>query len=407
MKHDNIFTGLKVLDVASFIAGPAATTILSDFGATVIKVEPPAGDPQRLSTSRPIYPSSPHNYAWQLNGRNKHSIALNLKDPAGQEVMKRLVAWADVLVTNYPPSVRRGLGLDYETIAPLNDRLIYADITGYGEKGPEADKPGFDITAYWARSGLMEVTHDASGPPALSAPGIGDHATASTLYGAIVTALYRRERTGKGSRVGTSLIAEGAWAAAELIEAALNDAAFPPQNRRDRPNSPLANPYRTADGRWLIIAVQPKDFPGLAWAIGRPALAEDPRFVDAASRELNSLALTTELDAAFASEPLAYWKQALEQARVIFGPVQTLQEVANDPQMHANGIFMKVTDPEVDARYTVNSPQFVADVEKEVPRRAPRIGEHSLEILRELEFSAADIARMVAGRTVTIEGAQS
>ena len=407
MTSDNIFTGLKVLDVASFIAGPAATTILSDFGATVIKVEPPTGDPQRQSSSRAIYPASPRNYAWQLNGRNKHSIALNLKDPAAHEVMKRLVAWADVLVTNYPPNVRRGLGLDYETLAPLNDRLIYADVTGYGEHGPEADKPGFDITAYWARSGLMDVTHDDGSPPSLSAPGIGDHATASTLYGAIVTALYRREKTGKGSKVGTSLIAEGAWAAAELVEAALNEAKFPPRNRRDRPNSPLANPYRTADDRWLIIAVQPKDFPGLARAVGRPALAEDPRFADPGSRALNSVALVKELDAAFASEPLSYWRQTLEQARVIYGAVQTAQEVALDPQMHANGIFMKVADPEVGASYTVSSPQFIDGVDKAPPRRAPRIGEHTLDILRDLAFTSAEIAQLVAAHTVKIEGASA
>lgn len=407
MTQQNIFTGLKVLDVASFIAGPAATTILSDFGATVIKVEPPAGDPQRLSTSRAIYPSSPRNYAWQLNGRNKHSIALNLKDPAAREVMRRLIAWADVLVTNYPANVRRGLGLDYETVAPLNERLVYADITGYGEHGPEAEKPGFDITAYWARSGLMHVTRDAGSPPALSAPGIGDHATASTLYGAIVTALYRREKTGKGSQVGTSLIAEGAWAASELIEAALNDATFPPQNRRDQPNSPLANPYRTADDRWLIIAVQSKDFAGLANAVGRPALADDPRFADAASRTLNAVALVKELDAAFASEPLAYWRDTLDKARVIYGAVQTPQEVAKDPQMHANGIFMTVADPEVGAHYTVSSPQFIVGVDKEPPRRAPRVGEHTLDILRTLAFSSEEIEGLVAARTVMNEGASS
>ena len=407
MTRENIFSGLKVLDIASFIAGPAATTILSDFGATVVKVEPPTGDPQRVSSSRPPYPPASRNYAWQLIGRNKRSIALNLKDPAGREVLKRLVAWADVLVTNYPPDVRKALGLDYETLAPLNDRLVYADITGYGERGAEANKPGFDITAYWARSGLMHVTHDASGPPSISAPGIGDHATASTLYGAIVTALYRREKTGKGGKVGTSLIAEGAWAAAELIEGALNDSTFPPQNDRSHPRSPLGNPYRTADGRWLMLAVQAKDFAGLARAIGRLELAEDPRFVDQSSRERNSAVLVSELDAVFASQPLDHWKHVLEAGRVIFSAVQTPQEVANDPQMHANGILMPVRDPSVGARFTVSSPQYVAGVDKEEPRRAPRVGEHTQEILRELGFAAADIDRLVAGRTVVAEGASA
>ncbi|CAN7767105.1 CoA transferase [Cupriavidus necator] len=400
MTQENIFSGLKVLDVASFIAGPAAATILSDFGATVVKVEPPTGDPYRDTSSRSPYPASPRNYAWQLTGRNKRSIALNLKDPAAREVMNRLVIWADVLVTNYPPNVRRKLGLDYETLAPLNERLVYADITGYGERGAEADKPGFDITAYWARSGLMHMTHDTSGPPSMSVPGIGDHATASTLYGAIVTGLYQRERTGKGCKVGTSLIAEGAWAAAEMIEAALNDAKFPPQNSRTSPDSPTLNPYRTADGRWLMLAIQSKDFPAFAQVIGQPGLADDPRFVDPPARQRNSVALVAELDAVFAGQPIAHWKQVLDAGRVIFSVVQELSEVAQDPQMHANGIFMPVRDPAVGASFTVSSPQYVAGVQKTEPGRAPRVGEHTREILRDLGFPASDIEQLLAGHTV-------
>ncbi|HEL5083864.1 TPA: CoA transferase [Stenotrophomonas maltophilia] len=199
MATDNIFSGLKVVDLASFIAGPAATTILSDFGADVIKVEPPStGDPYRFFYQTPPNPISDKNYAWQLTNRNKRSIALDLKNPEAKQVLQKLVAWADVLVTNYPPEVKTRLGLDYDAIASINPRLIYADITGYGAKGPEANKPGFDVTAYWARTGLMQVTHDEDSPPTLPIPGIGDHATASTLYSAIVTGLYRRERTGQG-----------------------------------------------------------------------------------------------------------------------------------------------------------------------------------------------------------------
>src|SRR5215831_8609094 len=212
---DNVFSGLRVLDLASFIAGPAATTVLSDFGAEVIKVEPPGiGDPYRYLYCTPPNPSVKENYAWQLTNRNKRSLALDLKNPQGREVLERLVRWADVLVTNFPPRVKKGLQLTYEEVAPLNARLIYADITGYGELGPEADKPGFDITAYWARSGLMQFTRDSASAPAIPVPGIGDHATAITLYAAIVTGLFRRERTGKGCNVSTSLIANGAWATA-------------------------------------------------------------------------------------------------------------------------------------------------------------------------------------------------
>jgi len=159
--QESIFSDLKVVDLASYIAGPASTTILSDFGADVIKVEPPGtGDPYRFFYTTPPNPVCDRNYAWQLTNRNKRSICLDLKQPAAKEVLARLVKWADVLVTNFPPKVKQGLGLTYEQLSPLNPRLVYADITGYGASGPEADKPGFDVTAYWARTGLMQVTHD-------------------------------------------------------------------------------------------------------------------------------------------------------------------------------------------------------------------------------------------------------
>jgi len=400
----NIFSDLKVVDLASYIAGPAATTILADFGATVIKVEPPGiGDPYRYFYATAPNPACERNYAWQLTNRNKRSIALDLKSPAAREVLIRLAKWADVLVTNYPPKVRKGLGLTYEEIAPLNPRLIYADITGYGSVGPEADKPGFDVTAYWARTGLMQVTHDEDSPPTLPIPGIGDHATASTLYSAIVTGLYRREKTGKGSHVTTSLIAEGAWAAAAWIEGGLNGARFYAQHNRKTPPNALLNPYRTADNRWLLlVAAQEKDWPGFIKAVGLAKLLEDPRFTDKKARLKNAAPLVEILDPLFASQPLQYWKKVLDEARVIFGVVQIAEEIINDPQMHLNGIFAPIKDPQIGARYTVNSPVQVAGVDKVAPSRAPRLGEHSDEVLRELGFSSDEVSGLFAtGTAVT------
>ena len=186
-----IFDGLKVLDCASFIAAPAAATVLSDFGADVIKIEPPGlGDPYRNLPNLPGYPASQHNYSWMLEARNKRSLALDLSRPEGQEVLRRLVAEADVFITNFPPAVRERLGLTFAQLAPLNDRLIYASFTGYGEKGEEANKPGFDSNAYWARSGLMDLVRaDENTTPARSVAGMGDHPCAMAFYGAIVTAL--------------------------------------------------------------------------------------------------------------------------------------------------------------------------------------------------------------------------
>ena len=402
-QQSNIFSGLRVVDLASYIAGPAATTILSDFGATVVKVEPPGtGDPYRYFSATPPNPVSERNYAWQLTNRNKRSLALDLKSPAAKDVLVRLIRWADVLVTNFPPNVKRKLGLGYETVGPLNPRLIYADITGYGANGPEADKPGFDITAYWARTGLMQVTHDEGSPPTLPIPGIGDHATASTLYSAIVTGLYRREKTGQGSHVSTSLIAEGAWAAAAWIEGALNGAKFYGQHNRKRPPNALLNPYRTADDRWLLlVAAQSKDWPGFVKAMNLPALLSDPRFADPEARAHNAAALVDILDPVFAAQPLAHWKQVLDEGRVIFGVVQIADEIIHDPQMHANRILVPVKDPAIGATHTVNSPVQVAGVDKVTPARAPQLGEHSVDVLRELKFSADEVARLCAGGVVT------
>jgi formyl-CoA transferase len=401
---DNIFSGLKVLDVASFIAGPAAATILSDFGANVIKIEPPTvGDPYRYISATPPYPVSDVNYGWNLNNRNRRSIALNLKSEEAKKILCRLVEQADVFITNFPPKVKAGLGLSYEILWALNPRLIYADLTGFGAEGPEADKPGFDITAYWARSGLMDVTHDAGSPPSLPIPGIGDHGVASTLYSAIVTGLYLRERTGKGRYVTTSLLAEGAWAAGDWIEGALNGAKFYPQHDRRTPPNAMLNPYRTSDDRWLLlVAPQPKDWVNLVNAMGLSKLLEDPRFADPKSRAKNAAEIVRILDPTFAAKPLAHWREVLDEGRVIFGVVQTLEEMAHDPQALANGILAAFDKPPGRATHTVSSPLQVMGYEKVVPTRGPDLGEHGAAILAEAGFSAAEIASLAASGAVQL-----
>ena len=250
-----IFEGLKVLDCASFIAAPAAATVLSDFGADVIKIEPPgSGDPYRNLPNLPGYPKSEYNFAWMLDSRNKKSIALDLSKAEAQAVLYRLVREADVFITNFPPSVRAKLGLTYDKLAPLNERLIYASFTGYGEKGEEANKPGFDSNASWARSGLMDLVRaDTDTTPARSVAGMGDHPCAMAFYGAIVTALYKRERTGKGSHVSSNLMANGVWASGVLTQAKLCGAKFSERRPRERALNAVTNHYKCKDGRWLIL----------------------------------------------------------------------------------------------------------------------------------------------------------
>src|SRR5580693_8303230 len=255
MASDNIFSGLKVVELASFIAGPSAAVILSDFGADVVKVEPPTGDTWRIGHKIPPQPQAKDAYPFHLANRNKRGITLDLKSPSAQPVLERLVKWADVLIVNTPQPARKRLKLEYDDVAQWNPRLIYADLTGFGEKGPDADLPGFDITAYWARSGLLSMTRDAGAPPTWPVAGSGDNATAVGLYSAIVTALYRRERTGRGSAVTTSLLAEGIWACGVSVQAALCGANFYPLHDRKSPPNATMNVYRTSDDNWVMIVM--------------------------------------------------------------------------------------------------------------------------------------------------------
>ncbi|MGB7729903.1 MAG: CoA transferase [Candidatus Acidiferrum sp.] len=401
MATESIFSGLKVVDLASFIAGPGAATILSDFGAEVVKVEPPGiGDPYRLVYKMPPQPSSNENYAWHLDNRNKRGMAVDLKSPRAKEVLERLVKWADVLVINFPPPVRKRLKLTYEDIAPWNPRLIYADISGYGDDGPDANLPGFDITAYWARSGLLALTRDAGAPPTLPPSGSGDHATAVGLYAAIVTALYRRERTGKGSHVTTSLVAEGTWSCSMYVQAALCGAKFFPLHDRKNPPNPMINVYQTSDEHWFLIVLQSKDWPALAKVIGRPDLVSDARFADQKARGANPSQLTEILDQVFVSRPLAQWREAFDQANITYGVVRHPSEAMTDPQLLANDIIVPLEGAGENLKHTISSPLKIHGVVKVPARRAPDIGEHNDEVLKELGFTCTDIEGLRAGGTI-------
>jgi crotonobetainyl-CoA:carnitine CoA-transferase CaiB-like acyl-CoA transferase len=390
-----IFDGLKVLDCASFIAAPAAATVLSDFGADVIKIEPPGtGDPYRNLPNLPGYPASEHNYAWMLEARNKRSLALDLSKPEGQAVLHRLAADADVFITNYPPAVRQRLGITHDHLAPHNDRLIYASFTGYGEKGEEANKPGFDSNAYWARSGLMDLVRaDTETTPARSIAGMGDHPCAMAFYGAIVTALYKRERTGKGSHVASNLMANGVWAASVLAQAKLCGAKFGERRPRERALNAVTNHYQCQDGRWIILSLlnEEKQWPALARCIGREDLVADERFATKAGRHQRSIELIRIFDEVFATRPLAEWRKLLDGNGLVFGVVGILDDIPNDQQMLDNDVLVPF---ENDTMLTVNSPIWVDGANKVQPRRPPGLGEHSDEILRKAGYDEASIQKL-------------
>src|SRR6266576_3035068 len=396
MPNDNIFFGLKVVDLASFIAGPSAAVILSDFGADVIKVEPPSGDLWRIANHLPPQPVSEDAYPWHLANRNKRGMALDLKSPSAQQVLEKLVKWADVLVVNTPHPARKKLKLEYADVVQWNPRLIYADISGFGDKGPDADLPGFDITSYWARSGLLSMTRDAGAPPTWPVAGSGDNATAVGLYSAIVTALYRRERTGEGAHVTTSLLAEGVWSASVSIQAALCGAKFFGLHDRKNPANAALNVYRSADDTWFVLLVTPDKVAVVAEALGRKDLLTDPRFSDPAKLVANMPQLTAILDEIFAAQPMPYWQQVFQRVNVTFGVVRGPQEVINDPQLPLNDIVVPLEGAPGKLTSTISSPIQVHGVKKVSARRAPDLGEHNESVLKELGFSASDIGALLS-----------
>ena len=397
---DNIFSGLKVVDLASFIAGPGAAVILSDFGADVIKVEPPTGDTWRIGYKIPPQPRAKDNYAWHLNNRNKRGLVLDLKSPNAAEVLERLVKWADVLIVNTPHPARKKLKLEYDDVVQWNPRLIYADLTGFGDNGPDASLPGFDVTAYWSRSGLLSQMRDAGAPPTWPVAGSGDHATAVGLFSAIVMGLYRRERTSKGSHVTTSLLAEGVWSTGVYIAGALAGATFYPLHDRKSPANAALNPYQTSEGAWFLLVVTPDKLPALATAIGRPDLLTDPRFSDPAKQAANAAQLREILDDAFGKQPMAHWRDVFDKAHITYGAILEPSEVVNDPQLKANNIVVPLEGAGGKLTFTVSSPMQVHGLEKEPARRAPELGEHNAQILEELGFNRAQIESLRTSGTV-------
>jgi crotonobetainyl-CoA:carnitine CoA-transferase CaiB-like acyl-CoA transferase len=390
---NGLFSDLKVIDCASWIAGPAAATILSDFGADVIKIEPLGGDPWR---GRGANPHTKTDHYWQLTARNKRSLAIDLKHATGRDVLYRLASKADVFVTNFPLPVRERLKLTPDDLLPSNQRLIYASFTAYGEAGDEAAKTGFDSTAYWARTGLMDaVRADVDTPPSRSAPGMGDHPSATGLFAGIVCALYRREKTGRGGVVSSSLLANGLWANGCFVQTRLGGDLVPHRPPREQAPNALANHYRGRDGRWFIMALfnEEKQLRSLLAAIGREDLASDPRFATKEVRAKNAHALVAELDAVFGQRDVAEWRGILDSVGVTFGIAARTDDVMEDAQMRAIGALVPWADGD---GLTVSSPFNVEGEVKTAPRHAPALGQHSEDVLREAGYSADEIGEMRA-----------
>jgi crotonobetainyl-CoA:carnitine CoA-transferase CaiB-like acyl-CoA transferase len=389
---ESLFSGLKVIDCASWIAGPAAATILSDYGADVIKIEPPGvGDPWRASQ---LIPGPKDDYYWQLTSRNKRSLAIDLKQKEGQAILHRLAATADIFITNFPLPVRDRLKLGAADLLPLNPRLIYASFTAYGEAGEEAAKTGFDSTAYWARTGLMDMMRASlETTPVRSMPGMGDFPSSVGMYAAIATALYRREKTGQGGVVRSSLLQNGLWANGCAVQNRLfgQEVGLRP-HRDDAPNA-LANHYQSRDGRWFIMALfnEQRQLRSFLGAIGREDLADDPRFATSEARKTHARELVIILDEEFSKKDLAEWRQIFDGIGLTFGIVATVNEALEDPQMRHAGALVPFADGD---GLTIMAPFHIDGVEKIPAVRAPSIGQHNAAVLQEAGYSGDEIAQL-------------
>jgi formyl-CoA transferase len=389
---------IRVIDAASYLAGPGAATVLADYGADVIKIEPPQGDGYRT-----LVGNYPVGYHWLLTSRNKRSLGLDLSHEEGRAVLHQLVKGADVILTNFVGAQLDRYALGYETLKALNPRLIYAHLTGYGTEGPDKARRAFDVTAWWARSGMMEFIRDPGQTPLSAAPGMGDHATATALFGAIMTGLYRRERTGEGSYVATSLIANGAWANGMALQGIYAGADLGTHRQEKGWVSPFTSIYRTRDGEYLVLAIinPAREWKSLCEALDRMEWVEDPRFeltvIMKHRVELRDLiaARVAELDRTTMVE-------LLDRHDITYSRVMPMAEVAHDEHLIANGIVVPTDDPEEDYQWTIASPITIAEEPKKPPRRAPDVGAHSVEVLRESGFEQAQIDALIASGTVVV-----
>ena len=400
MSEKLLLEGLKVIDAGSFIAGPVSTTILSDFGAEVIKIEPPkVGDSLRhlIARTKRVNPVSDKDYCWHLTSRNKKSLALNLGDPKGQKILRELVKISDVFVTNMPQRIRDKLKINASDLLPLNKRLIYGSLTGYGEDGPDSHRTAFDTMAWWARSGLMDIVRPSdNSTPGMPPIGMGDQPTGVSLFASIMTALYRREKTGKGGEVNTSLMANGAWSNGSFIQAALFDADFPEKKTEVTPH-PFGGRYETKDGRYLLLAIidAVKEWPKLLKALDIEYLNGDEKFSTFQKMNENHQELYKELEKIFKQYDLNEIVEKLRFSEVTFGVLSKSTDHKKDEQFLKSEVLVNFSEDSFETHnLTVNSPVFLKDEPKKTPFRGPDLGEHSIEILSGIGLDSKELDKL-------------
>ncbi len=395
---EHLLEDITVIDAATYLAGPGASTILADFGANVVKLEPPGGDGYRA-----LVGNYPVPYHWLLTSRNKRSLVVDLSKDAGQDLVHQLIVAADVFTTNFMSHQLERYQLAYETLNEINPRLVYAHISGYGLAGPDAGKRAFDVTGWWARSGLMEFIREPGQTPLPMSPGMGDHCTATALFGCIMTGLYRREKTGEGSFVSTSLAANGVWAngmALQGVIAGNNIGTY--RQKKGWPN-PFTDAYQCADGDYVVLAVinTAREYPQLAECLGRTEWLSDERFASVGAVMKHRPEFCAALGEAIAQFSIEEVGNRLDQAGVTYSRVQPMADILEDEQLLANGIVVPTDDEGEGYELTINSPINVAEAPKRKPSRAPEIGADSVAVLKEMGIDDERIQGLLASGVVT------
>jgi crotonobetainyl-CoA:carnitine CoA-transferase CaiB-like acyl-CoA transferase len=390
--------GIRVLEVANWLAAPAAAALMADLGAEVIKVEPPEGDAYRgfLMGSMGYQHSFAGNYAFELDNRGKRSITVSLDKPGGPELVKRLARTADVFLTNLVQTRREKYGLTHEDVRAVNPRLVFASFSGYGVRGPDRGRPGFDYAAFWARSGLMGLLGEPPSPPPLCRGGQGDHTTALNILAAVLAALRLRDRTGEGQHVEVTLQGTGMWTLAGDIQAALVAREQPGRHERSQPANPIWNSYQAKDGLWVLLVMPLPDpyWPRFCAAIEKPEWANDPRYDGLAKRREHSRELTAQLDAIFATRTRAEWAARLDAQGLIWAPVATLPDVIDDPQAREMGWFATIDSPSLGRFETLDTPFKLYGADVGVRGPAPAAGEHTFDVLTQLGLGDEELARL-------------
>jgi crotonobetainyl-CoA:carnitine CoA-transferase CaiB-like acyl-CoA transferase len=378
--------GVNVVELGVWVAGPATGGILADWGADVIKIEPPTGDPGRLF-GRMLGLDVDTSPPFEMDNRSKRSIVLDLATEDGRTAALELIRGADVFVTNLRPGALRRLGLDFESVAPGNARLVYGLITGYGETGPDADRAAYDIAAFWSRGGLAHLLTRPGDTPPFQRGGMGDHMAGMTLAAAICAALLARDRTGTGQLVTTSLYRQGAYTVSFDLNTYLMSGQPIAIGQRESMGNPCMNNYAAGDGRrfWIVGLEADRHWPALCRAVGHTDWLTDPRFSTARSRAVNAVELIGELDQIFATKPLDEWAEIFTREPDFFwSPVNSIEDVIADEQFHAAGGMVDVPDGQGAVPMVATPADFHGT--PWAPRSAaPKLGEHTDEILAELK----------------------